>query len=75
MGTFPFGWIHEIYKENWQLLWNSETKILHAKGATSKRVVDIGQSQSWQEAKALAHRVQNEPESNLNIEGIKVRVY
>jgi uncharacterized circularly permuted ATP-grasp superfamily protein len=67
MGTFPFGWIRERDKENWQLLWNSETMVLHAKGATSKRVINIGQCPSWQEAKALAERVQNEPEFYISI--------
>ncbi len=49
MGTFPYGWIHERNKENWQLLWNSEIRILHAKGANSKRIVNIniGQSLCW----------------------------
>ena len=69
MGTFPFGWIRERDKENWQLLWNSETRILHARGAISKRVINIGQSASWQEAKALADRVQNKPEAYLKIGG------
>ena len=67
MVTFPFGWIRERDKENWQLLWDSEKKILHAKGAISRRVVNIGQSLSWQEAKALADRVRNEPEVYLKI--------
>ncbi len=67
MVTFPFGWIRERDKENWQLLWDSEKRILHAKGAISRRVVYIGQSLSWQEAKALADRVQNEPEVYLKI--------
>lgn len=69
MGTFPFGWVREVEKDNWQLLWSSETKILYAKGAVSKRIVNIGQSQSWQEAKALAVRVQNEPGIYLKIGG------
>ncbi|MER3446790.1 MAG: hypothetical protein C4291_08075 [Candidatus Dadabacteria bacterium] len=68
MGTFPFGWIRERDKENWQILWNSETRILYAKGAISKRVVNIGQSSSWQEAKVLADRVQSESEIYLRIE-------
>jgi hypothetical protein len=61
MGTFPFGWVREVEEDNWQLLWSSETNILYAKGAVSKRIVNIERSQSWQEAKALAVRVQNEP--------------
>ena len=67
MGTFPFGWIREIEGDNWQLLWSSETSILYAKGVISKRIVNIDQSRSWQEAKTLALRVQNEPEIYLKI--------
>lgn len=61
MATFPFGWVRVIEKDNWQILWDSQTKTIYAKGAISKKVIDIGQSSSWEEAKALADRVQNEP--------------
>jgi hypothetical protein len=67
MGTFPFGWVREFEDDNWQLLWNSETSILYAKGINTKTVVNIGQSLNWQEAKNLAIRVQNEPQVYLNI--------
>jgi hypothetical protein len=65
VGTFPFGWIREIDNDNWQLFWDSETKILYAKGAISKRFFNIGQSQSWQEARDLAIIAQNGPEVYL----------
>ncbi|HEY7534340.1 MAG TPA: hypothetical protein VH878_00130, partial [Thermodesulfobacteriota bacterium] len=67
MGTFPFGWVREFEDDNWQLLWNSETSILYAKGINTKTVVNIGHSLNWQEAKNLALRVQNEPQVYLNI--------
>jgi hypothetical protein len=67
VGTFPFGWVREFENDNWQILWNSETRILYAKGVITKRVVNIGQSLTWQEAKNLAVRVQNEPEVYLYI--------
>jgi hypothetical protein len=41
--------------------------ILYAKGAVSKRIINIDQSQSWQGAKTLAVRVQNEPGVYLKI--------
>jgi len=59
--TFPFGWIRGIDDENWQLLWNPATCIFFAKGAISKRVINLGESSNWVEAKALADKVQNEP--------------
>jgi FtsZ-interacting cell division protein YlmF len=66
MGTFPFGWVRGIEKDNWQILWDSQTKSIYAKGAISKKLVDIGQPSSWEEAKTLADMVQNEPEVYLN---------
>jgi len=59
--SFPFGWIRGLEKENWQLLWNPETGIFFAKGATSKRIVKIGETSNWIEAKALADKVNSEP--------------
>jgi hypothetical protein len=58
--TFPFGWIRGMDDENWQLLWNPETGIFFAKGAISKRVINLGESSNWVDAKALADKVQNE---------------
>jgi hypothetical protein len=69
MGTFPFGWIRKLDNDNWQLLWNSETRILYAKSAITKKVVSIGQPSTWQEAQALATRVQNEPQFYLSLVG------
>jgi hypothetical protein len=66
MGTFPFGWIRGVGEDNWQILWDTQTKVLYAKGTLSRRVIDIGRSSSWQEAKALADRVRNEPEVYLD---------
>jgi hypothetical protein len=67
MGTFPFGWVREFEDENWQIIWNSETRILYAKGAITKKVVNVGQPLTWQEAKDLAIKVQNEPEVHLSL--------
>ena len=58
--TFPFGWIRGMDDENWQLLWNPKTGIFFAKGALSKRVINLGESSNWVDAKALADKVQNE---------------
>jgi hypothetical protein len=66
MGRFPFGWVRGMKEDNWQILWDSETKILYARGVISKKVINIGHSPSWQEAKALADRVLTEPLSYLN---------
>jgi hypothetical protein len=63
MGTFPFGWIHDLDKDNWQIFWNSETNALYVRGAISRREIAIGQSSSWEEAKAFADRLRSEPET------------
>jgi hypothetical protein len=61
MGVFPFGWLRGIEGDNWQILWNSETKLVYGKGAISKRVVRVGESLSWEEAKAFADRIIQNP--------------
>ncbi len=58
--TFPFGWLRGMDDENWQLLWNPGTGIFFAKGAISKKVINLGESSNWVDAKALADKVQNE---------------
>jgi hypothetical protein len=68
MATFPFGWVRGIEKDNWQILWDSETKIIYVKGASSKRVIHLGHSSSWEEAKTLADRVGNEPGLYMNFD-------
>ena len=60
--TFPFGWVRGMDDENWQLLWNPETGIFFAKAAISRRVITLGESSNWVDAKALADKVQNEAE-------------
>ncbi len=67
MGTFPFGWVRGIEKDNWQILWDSHTKAVYAKGVSSKRVIEIGQSSSWVDAKTIADMVHDEPEVYLNL--------
>ena len=67
MGTFPFGWLRGIEEDNWQILWDSHTKAVYAKGVSSKRVIQIGQSSSWVGAKTFADKILNEPEVYLNL--------
>lgn len=58
---FPFGWLSGVENENWQLLWNPETSIFFAKGATSKKIINIGETTNWIEAKALADKIYSDP--------------
>jgi hypothetical protein len=63
VGTFPFGWVRGDGSENWQIIWNPRTKTVIAQGVGSKRVLKLGKSSTWEEAKRLADRVISEPES------------
>ena len=58
---FPFGWIRGVGDDNWQLFWNPVTRAFFAKGAISKKVIELGESSTWIDAKALADRVLKEP--------------
>ncbi len=68
MGVFPYGWIREPGGDNWQLMWDSDTKDFYAKGTISGKIIDIGKAESWQEARALASKVQDKPEEYLNVD-------
>jgi len=63
VGTFPFGWVRGASQDNWQIIWDPKTKTLFAQGALSKRVLELGKSSTWEEAKHLADKVINEPGS------------
>ena len=63
VGTFPFGWVMGTGRDNWQIIWNPETKAIFAQGAKSKMVLELGKSSTWEEAKRFADRVISEPES------------
>jgi hypothetical protein len=58
---FPFGWIRGVEDDNWQLLWNPVTRVFFAKGAISRKVVDLGESSTWIDAKSLADKILKEP--------------
>ncbi len=61
VGTFPFGWVRGVRSDNWQLIWDPKTNTLTAKGASTKEVLELGQSSSWKDAKALADEIINDP--------------
>lgn len=61
VGTFPFGWVREVRGDNWQLIWDPKTKMLTAKGASTKEKVNLGEFPDWQKAKAFADSVILDP--------------
>jgi hypothetical protein len=69
VGTFPFGWVRGVRSDNWQLIWDPKTKILTAKGVSSKKIVMLGESPNWEDAKAFADKVIKDPSSYLEANG------
>lgn len=61
VGTFPFGWVRGEGGDNWQIIWDPKTKAVFAEGAVSKKVLRLGESSTWEEAKRLAESVINRP--------------
>ena len=63
VGTFPFGWVRGVRGDNWQLIWDPKTNILIASGANTKETIELGEYSSWEEAKAFADKVIEDPSS------------
>ena len=61
VGTFPFGWVRGEGGDNWQIIWDPGTKTVFARGAVSKKVLLLGESSTWEEAKRFADGVMREP--------------
>ncbi|NIP38786.1 MAG: hypothetical protein GWO07_08590 [Candidatus Dadabacteria bacterium] len=61
LSTFPFGWVKNIDSENWQLLWDSINKKFYAKGAKSKKVIQLADIPDWFASKKFADEVLTEP--------------
>ena len=61
VGSFPFGWVRGVRGDNWQLIWDPKTKMLVAKGASSKETLELGESPDWEKAKLFADSVIEDP--------------
>jgi len=61
LSTFPFGWVKNIDSENWQLLWDSINKNFFAKGAVSKKIIKLSDTDDWFESKKFADKVLSNP--------------
>ena len=62
VGTFPFGWVRGFKDENWQITWDPKTGFITAQGAVSKKVIELGKSSKWMDAKVYADSVISNPE-------------
>ncbi len=65
LSTFPFGWVRNIGSENWQLLWDSINRRFYAKGAVSKKVIELSEIDDWFESKRFADKVLSDPSKYL----------
>ena len=66
VGTFPFGWVRGMDQDNWQIIWDPKTETIFAKGALSRKVIQVGKSSTWEEAKDLADKIINDPVNFLS---------
>jgi hypothetical protein len=63
VGTFPFGWVKEFRGDNWQIIWDPRTEAITARAAVSKKIVQLGESSKWMDAKVYADKVISNPDS------------
>lgn len=61
VGTFPFGWVRDEGGDNWQIIWDPKTKTVFAEGALSRKVLTLGESPTWEDAKRFADGVISDP--------------
>lgn len=67
VGTFPFGWIRGKERDNWQIIWDPKSEMVFTRGALSKKVIRVGKSSTWEDAKVLADKIIEDPDSFLSI--------
>ena len=61
VGTFPFGWVRGVARDNWQIIWDPKSGVVYALGAVSKEVVELGECSDWTQAKKFADGIINDP--------------
>lgn len=63
VGTFPFGWVRGFKGDNWQIVWDPKSNLITARGVSSKKIIELGKSAGWMDAKAYADNVISDPGS------------
>ena len=61
-GTFPFGWIRDYEEDNWQIIWNKNTKEFFIKSVAGKENKVLGSFANWKEAKDFADKIIENPD-------------
>ena len=59
VGSFPFGWVRNLKDDNWQIIWDSKTKILLLKSSKSEKIIEYCKCETWQEAKSYADDIRS----------------
>jgi len=60
VGSFPFGWVRNFKDDNWQIIWDSKSKILFLKPSKSEKIVEFRKCETWQEAKSYADDIRSD---------------
>lgn len=61
MGLFPFGWVRNHRKDNWQIVWDSGSGVVFVKSAISKEKYDTAGFTDWIDAKQFADKLLSDP--------------
>ena len=62
-GFFPFGWLRDFRKDNWQILWDKKTGHLFLKATVKDTLIKIGEAPDWVGAKKKADLLIQNPDS------------
>ena len=60
VGSFPFGWIRNLKEDNWQIIWDSKSKVLILKSSSAEKIVEVAKIETWQEAKTYADDIRSD---------------
>ena len=60
VGSFPFGWVRNFKDDNWQIIWDSKSKLLILKSSSSEKIVEYGSCDNWQQAKLIADDIRSD---------------
>ena len=60
VGSFPFGWVRNFKEDNWQIIWDSKSKLLLLKSSNTDRIVEFKNCENWQDAKLSADDIRSD---------------
>lgn len=60
-GSFPFGWLRNYNNDNWQILWNKDSRDIILKSINTKELRKIHSASKWIEAKRYSDKIIKNP--------------